>query len=113
MEAVFNDKKLYELFESWKELDEDMRAGSIDKLIVYAMVGQERFRLKELVEKLKALGINIAMSEIEKSLSRLKIGYIIERDNEGVYGFMLPLFREYILKDEYEVKLEVEILSYR
>ncbi|SFV67254.1 hypothetical protein MNB_SV-12-496 [hydrothermal vent metagenome] len=113
VEAVFNDKKLYELFESWKELDEDVRAGSIDKLIVYAMVGQERFRLKELVEKLKALGINIAMSEIEKSLSRLKIGYIIERDNEGVYGFMLPLFREYILKDEYEVKLEVEILSYR
>jgi predicted AAA+ superfamily ATPase len=109
VEAVFSDKKLYELFESWKELDDDKRAGSIDKMIVYAMVEQEKFKLKDLVEKLKTLGVNIAMSEIEKSLSRLKIGYIIERDNEGVYGFMLPLFRAYILKDEYEVKLMGEL----
>ena len=109
VEAVFKDKKLYELFESWKELDEDIRAGSIDRIIVYAMVEQEKFTLKELVERLKELGVSIGINEIEKSLSRLKISYIIERDDEGLYGFMLPLFREYVLKDDYEVKLVGEV----
>ena len=109
VEAVFKDKKLYELFESWKELDEDIRAGRVDRIIVYAMVEQEKFTLKELVEKFKELGVSVSISEIEKSLSRLKISYIIERDDEGLYGFMLPLFREYILKDDYEVKLVGEV----
>ncbi len=105
-------KKVYELFESWKNLDEDKEASKLDKIIVYSMVEQGSFRLKVLLETLKKLGLNVEMSKIENSLARLKVSYTIERDEEGVYGFMLPLFREYVLRDDYEVKLKSEVEGY-
>lgn len=102
-------KALEREYKNSEELDEDAIAGRVDRIIVYAMVEQEKFTLKELIERLKALGVSIGIGKIENSLSRLKISYIIERDNEGLYGFSLPLFREYVLKDDYSVKLMGEI----
>jgi len=51
-------------------------------------------------------------SQLETSLARLKVSYTIERNEEGVYGFMLPLFREYVLRDDYEVKLVGEVVGF-
>ena len=112
VQEAIKGQKVYELFESWKTLDEDKEASKLDKIIVYSMVEQGSFRLKVLFEKLKELGLNIEMNKIENSLARLKVSYTIERDEEGVYGFMLPLFREYILRDDYEVKLKSEVEGY-
>jgi len=113
VQEAIKGKKVYELFESWKKLDEDEEASKLDKIIVYSMVEQGSFRLAELVERLKALGLNVEMSRLETSLARLKVSYTIERDEEGVYGFMLPLFREYVLRDDYEVKLAGEVEGFR
>jgi len=112
VQEAIKGKKVYELFESWKKLDEDEEASKLDKIIVYSMVEQGSFRLAELVEKLKALGLRVEMSRLETSLARLKVSYTIERNEEGVYGFMLPLFREYVLRDDYEVKLAGEVEGY-
>ena len=109
VQEAIKGKKVYELFESWKKLDEDEEASKLDKIIVYSMVEQGSFRLAELVERLKALGLTVEMSRLETSLARLKVSYTIERKEEGVYGFMLPLFREYVLRDDYEVKLAGEV----
>jgi len=112
VQEAIKGKKVYELFESWKKLDEDEEASKLDKIIVYSMVEQGSFRLAELVERLKVLGLNVEMSRLETSLARLKVSYTIERNEEGVYGFMLPLFREYVLRDDYEVKLAGEVEGY-
>jgi len=109
VQEAIKGKKVYELFDSWKKLDEDEEASKLDKIIVYSMVEQGSFRLGELVERLKALGLTVEMSRLETSLARLKVSYTIERNEEGVYGFMLPLFREYVLRDDYEVKLSGEV----
>ena len=112
VQEAIKGKKVYELFESWKKLDDDEEASKLDKIIVYSMVEQGSFRLAELVERLKALGLTVEMSRLETSLARLKVSYTIERNEEGLYGFMLPLFREYVLRDDYEVKLAGEVEDY-
>jgi len=109
VQEAIKGKKVYELFESWKKLDEDEEASKLDKIIVSSMVEQGSFRLGELVERLKVLGLMVEMSRLETSLARLKVSYTIERNEEGIYGFMLPLFREYVLRDDYEVKLAGEV----
>ena len=112
-QEAMKEKNVFELFESWRELNDDERANRLDRIIVYATVKEGKFTLKSLLDSLKERGLRVDIAEIEKSLDRLKVSYTIEQNSKGEYLYRVALFREYILRGEYEVKLEGEIEVYR
>ena len=112
-QKAIKEKNVYELFEAWRELNDDKRANRLDRIVVYATVKKGEFTLAELIERLKIYGLEVDIADLEKSLDRLKVSYTIRRGDDGVYAFMLPLFRAYILKGDYEVKLRGEVKGYQ
>jgi len=112
-EKAMKQKNVTELFNSWRELDSSKRANRLDRIIVYATVKRDFFTLNDLLEKLKNEGLSIDIADLEKSIERLIVSYTIQKTKNRKYSYKVPLFREYILKSEFELKLKEEIAEYR
>ena len=109
---AIKEKNVYELFEAWRELTSDKKANRLDRIVVYCTVEKGTFSLSELIALLKTYEFKVDFADLERSLDRFKVSYTLDIDEGGTYFFKLPLFREYILKGNYRVKLVEEIESY-
>ncbi len=113
VQNAIKEKNVYELFEAWRELTPDNpKANKLDRIIVYATVKKGEFELSELIELLKSYEFEVDFTDLERSLDRLKVSYTLDVNDKGTYFFRLPLFREYVLKSAFEVKLVQEIKGY-
>jgi len=81
----------------WSQLTDDKQAACLDRIIVYATVKKGKFKLSEIMTLLDQ--------------SRLELAFIIRRDEESIYHYCVPLFREMLLRQEVDRLLKHEFLN--
>lgn len=85
------------------------RANRIDRLIVYATIGDDGFRLAALQRRLHELGVPYGPDEVEQALARLDIAYIAGRDPDGIHRYRVPLFVDMLREGDPDLALEQEL----
>ncbi len=75
-----------------------------DRLVVYATIGKESFSTGELIQQLQEQNLTFDTAELERTLSRLELAFVLSRANNH-WHYCVPLFVDYLLADEPEVKL--------
>ncbi|WP_296688318.1 AAA family ATPase, partial [Thiothrix sp. UBA5583] len=75
-----------------------------DRLVVYATIGKGSFSTGELIQQLEAQHLTFDAAELERTLSRLELAFILTRVSNR-WQYCVPLFTDYLLADEPEVKL--------
>ena len=79
-----------------------------DRLVVYATVEKADFSTGELISLLQESGVKLDIAELERTLSRLEMAFILGRE-EGRWFYHVPLFVEYMLEESPALKLAAEI----
>jgi hypothetical protein len=110
--SIYHENTLNAL-KGWDAMVDDEQACRLDRIVVYATVEKDQFNLAELVSLLNQQGLKPDSNQIDHSLARLQLGFILGRDNAGNYFYRVPLFREMIIKDNPEVRLKVEVDAYK
>ncbi|MBJ6611431.1 MAG: AAA family ATPase [Candidatus Thiothrix moscowensis] len=75
-----------------------------DRLVVYATIGKGSFSTGELIQQLEAQHLTFDAAELERTLSRLELAFILTRVSNR-WQYCVPLFVDYLRSDEPEVKL--------
>jgi hypothetical protein len=83
----------------WGELSAKEESNRIDRFIVYLSIGKESFRLSDIVDALDELGLAVEIEEVNKSLDRLVLAYIL-KERKGNYTYLIPLFQERLLEKD-------------
>lgn len=81
-----------------------------ERLVVYATIEREDFTTADLLEMAKQQNLQLDTKQLEKTLSRLELAFILGRD-KGRWFYRVPLFVEYIKEDAPAAKLEAEIIG--
>jgi len=83
-----------------------------DKLVVfYATIAKDDFSSGELIQLLKDKDMTVYISELDRTLARLELAYILGKEQDsGRYRYRVPLFIEMMLRDDPEMRLEAELL---
>ena len=90
-------------------MTDDKEACRLDRIVVFETIQKERFDLAYLVAQLSRHGVKPDGNLLDHSLARLELGFVLGRDESGQYFYRVPLFRELILRDSPDVKLQVEL----
>ena len=80
----------------------------LDRIIIFSTLKKESFRLSDIGRVIKESGLKIQSHKIEESLNRLVLSFILKEEKKN-YSYRVPLFREKLLEDDIEFKLESEI----
>ncbi len=102
------DKKLLELFQDWNNLSDNPKEQWIDRVLLYSTIEQDSFDDSDLQHTIKKYTLNINSNELDKSLARLRLGYIIKKEGDR-YSYRVPIFRDWVLNNDIEARLESEI----
>lgn len=84
------------------------REQQYDRLVVYATIGQDSFSTGELIQRAQELGLHVDTGELDRTLARLELAFIIGR-KEGRWFYRVPLFVKAIRTDAPELKLAAEL----
>ena len=95
----------------WTKLTDDDEASRLDCIIVYTTIKKGRFNKKSLLEFFNKYNYVCSVSELEDSLKRLELAYIIQRNQKGIYTYCVPLFRKKLLEEDLVVLLKQEMRS--
>jgi hypothetical protein len=123
IDMVLANREIDDSMRSWERLSGDMLNDTLNRLIIYLTINKESFRLKDVVNEFKKIDFNtifddinirITTKDIEDTLLRLEIGYILKKE-KGNYSHIIPIFKEKLLenRDEIEIRLENEIEEYQ
>jgi hypothetical protein len=92
----------------WESLTNDKQAARLDRIIVYATVEKDTFKLSDVVRVLDEHDYIYTTEQLTQSLARLELAFIIQHTDE-VYCYCVPLFREMLMKQEIEVLLTEDL----
>ena len=95
--------------EGWKQLTADEAERRLDRLVVYATIGDDAsFTHADLLESLERHGERVAPERLQRALDRLELAYVVGR--EGVeYTYRVPLMVERLRARRPEVLLRGEL----
>ena len=105
----------------WTQLTDDDEASRLDRIIVYVTVKKGRFDVKSLLIFFNKYKYPCNTQELAKSLKRLELAYIIQRnevikaDKNGkshkrtIYTYCVPLFRKELLDEDLITLLKQEM----
>ncbi len=79
----------------------DADANRLDQAIVYATVEADEFTRAELMDRLEALALPFQSEQLEQSLLRLDLAFILG-EQDGRFCYRVPLFREMVRAREPE-----------
>ena len=91
----------------WKNLTSIEAETNIDRAIVYTMIKHEKFNFTELVTCLKHQDFDFKVADLERSLARLTLAFII-RLEEPDYFWQVPLFYQPLRAMDLSVFLDAE-----
>jgi hypothetical protein len=97
LERALTSGSLRSALEGWGELTADPAAARLDRVIVYGLIGRERFRLADVLDLLG--GLQVAPESIKESLTRLELAFLVGREGDG-YRWQVPLWRDLVLAQE-------------
>ena len=89
-------------------IGETEREQAYERMIVYATIEHESFTTADLLQLAKQQGLNVDTQELDRTLSRLELAFIIGRDS-GRWFYRVPLFVDYIREDAPAEKLAAEL----
>lgn len=121
IDMVLEDRRIEDSMKSWEALSGDLLNDTFNRLVVYLTINEESFRLKDVVDKFKSIELNnifddinirVTAKDIENSLTRLEIGYILE-NRRGNYSYIVPIFKDKLLEQDIEILLESDIDEYQ
>jgi len=112
--ALYYNDELQKTYYSWKEIPNNKRQSYITQMIVYASVEVDYFSLESVIELFESLDLldKVTLEEIEESLQRLDLMYIIEKNKHNIYWYTIPLMKEELMKDS-NVRLKKVIDEFR
>jgi hypothetical protein len=84
------------------------RERQYDRLVVYATIGQDSFSTGEVIQRVQELGLNVDTGELDGTLARLHLAFILGRV-DGRWFYRVPLLVEYLRKDDPAIRLQAEI----
>jgi WD40 repeat protein len=117
MVRAFNSKAMHDALKGWQAPSNDNaqldngQANRLDRMIVYMTIKQGEFKWVELRQLLKKLGCTYTPKQVEQSLERLELSFVIKRESQGRYVYCVPLFREMLLEDDVDELLQWELDS--
>lgn len=76
----------------------DPQASAVDRMVMYATVEREAFTASDVRGRLERHGARLAEAELQQSLQRLALAYVIEKE-PGRYRYPVPLVRDYLLDE--------------
>ncbi|MBN2443368.1 MAG: PD40 domain-containing protein [Spirochaetales bacterium] len=91
--------------------EETDHANRLDRIIIYACINHDRFSEDQVLDFLKEAGIQPDLQQIQNSLKRLELAFILGRKQEE-YFFRVPLFVHYHRTRNIAKLLEWEIQRY-
>lgn len=98
VEDALHAKDMEEALGGWQQLISDDRAARLDRIIVYAMAESPGFTRRELLDRLAGLGVAALPEEVQASLQRLDLAFILGREGER-FAFRVPLFRAMVQEE--------------
>ncbi len=87
---------------------DDKQANRLDRIIVYSTIGIESFTVNELMQILDQYNCPYTTQQLQESLARLSLAFIIGR-KKNQYHYFIPLFKTMISSEEPETFLNREI----
>ncbi len=108
IDKVIESGELDSLLYDWQGLTLDDKKSRIDRVVVYLTYTKESFRLSDVAKDFEKYGLKIDNNQIQESLKRLVLGYVIKK-RKGDYFYTIPLLKEILLDDDIEFLLESDV----
>jgi WD40 repeat protein len=105
--AALHSREMEGRFSGWV-IGNTEREQQYDRLVVYATIGQDSFSTGELIQRAQELGLSVDTGELDRTLARLELAFIIGR-KDGRWFFRVPLFVKTIRSDAPALKLAAEL----
>jgi len=105
---ALTDKKLLESFQDWNSITKDPKEQWIDRIVVYSTLAQESFDDGFLQNLIRTHTLDIDSNELDKSLARLRIGYIIKKEGNR-YAYRVPIFVHHLQQNDIQGRLQHEL----
>lgn len=103
VQRVLNSREMNKRVEGW-QMGLSEQEQHYERLVVYSTITQDNFSTGELLNLLVNKGIDFDAAELERSLSRLELAFVLQRNNKRWY-YPVPLFVDYLREDDPELKL--------
>nr|CAA6818867.1 MAG: Unknown protein [uncultured Thiotrichaceae bacterium] len=94
----------------WDSSETDQHTRQLDRIVIYAGVQLENFSYGGLLEFLESKDFRPDANELQRSLDRLKLGFVLGESKKRYY-FRVPLFKRQLQEDEPEIRLRAELRS--
>jgi len=112
LEEALESEAVEQMLKGWGTMSANEQANRLDRLIVYLTIKEEQFRLGFVVEALKAEELSLEIEQINESLERLVLGYVLGK-RKGDYSYQIPLMKRQLLEDDLEFLIEGEVEGLR
>ncbi|MDM8569523.1 hypothetical protein QUF50_08465, partial [Thiotrichales bacterium HSG1] len=112
---AFYSKRMRDDLAGWQQLSDDEQVDRLAHIIVYATVKSGKFSLADIMNLLNEHKYIYTTIQLNNSLKCLELAYIIrcdtDKNDKNIYHYCVPLFREYMLRQEVKMLLEQEFKS--
>jgi len=106
---ALKNEELLKFFNDWNDMSTNPKEKWIDRVVLYGTITQKRFDDSTLQEIITKYHLPIDNNELDKSIVRLRLGYIIKKEDNGEYIYRVPLFVESLLREDIEGRFLREV----
>ncbi len=112
VDKALQSSTIREELASWQRLSNNQQTASLARIIVYVTVKIETFKLSDIMRMLDEHECAYSMEQLKQSCELLELAFIIQHLDDG-YRYCIPLFREWLMKQEVEVWLKQELKDFK
>ena len=81
LDRAMDSQSLRSALDAWSELTTDPEGARLDRILCYALVGQEGFGLTDALDRLAGLGLTSDPGQVRASLTRLELAFVLARES--------------------------------